>query len=285
MADGHAARACFVLVLAFAPLACRAVSGQSLAEIELELERTQTRLESARKLESQATRTGTGKFDFALQDGSEERLDAFVALKDESPAFSEFMDRPRVKGTEPTGEDVRKTIAPVREELEKRETKLKVDAADQRALFGAKWGAGVGFLTGGSREVQEASITNGVVSVDKSSKSKPVVLLETHIFPWQPACKLMQFGVGPFAALGVSEDDLIDGIGGGIMFGGRRLSRDASSTAAFNVAIGPYLIGEVQQLAAGFVEGQAPPPGETSVRYRTEEDWKLLVMFSFSWSF
>jgi len=94
----------------------------------------------------------------------------------------------------------------------------------------------------------------------------------------------VRFGVGPFAAIGVDDQDLLNGVGGGIMIGGKRVTGSGDAATSFNLGIGPYLVGEIQTLASGFSEGQAPPGGATEVRYRTEEDWKLLVMFSFSWS-
>lgn len=150
-------------------------------------------------------------------------------------------------------------------------------------LFGAKFGVGPAILFGGPRDIEKASVENGVVRVTESSTERAALLLETHYFPC--ICALgehSRFGHGPMVTLGLeSTDSVLNGIGAGWMLGWG--SSDSESNTSINVGFGAYLDPNVDRLASGFHNGAAPPSGETQVRLETGSEVYGMVMFSFAW--
>jgi hypothetical protein len=57
---------------------------------------------------------------------------------------------------------------------------------------------------------------------------------------------------------------------------------DAGGASSFNIGIGAVVDPRVQVLGDGFVENQPPPGTETEVRYKTTDQWGVVVLFSFS---
>jgi hypothetical protein len=57
---------------------------------------------------------------------------------------------------------------------------------------------------------------------------------------------------------------------------------DEGGASSFNIGIGAVVDPRVQVLGDGFVENQPPPGTETEVRYKTTDQWGVVVLFSFS---
>ncbi len=57
---------------------------------------------------------------------------------------------------------------------------------------------------------------------------------------------------------------------------------DTGGASSFNIGIGAVVDPRVQVLGDGFVENQPPPGTETEVRYKTTDQWGVVVLFSFS---
>lgn len=186
-------------------------------------------------------------------------------------------------------------VAGAEDDVKKAEDKYK----GTEEHFGVQWGFGPAIVGDGTREIESATITDGRVNVTESRQYQPKILLETHKFlaafydcesdPAKRKQKVkdghspsddMLVGFGPFVALALGGDDVIDGIGFGLMVGGK-----VGQGTSFNVGVGPYLASKIQVLADGFVDGEAAPAGATEVEFTKRSDWKSLVMFSFSWSF
>lgn len=155
------------------------------------------------------------------------------------------------------------------------------ETATMKQLFGTNWGLGPAFLFGGQAEVESATIVgspgNERVRVTEEHDEQAIALLETHYF-FTPG-GTPKWGHGPFMALGLGTDDAIEGLGTGWMAG--FLTGTHESNVSFNVALGAFLDENVQQLGSGFKDGQPPPAGETSVRFREEDEWRAMVLFSF----
>ena len=138
--------------------------------------------------------------------------------------------------------------------------------------------------------VEEAEIVEGVVRITKMTNHRPRVLLETHYF-WQwkaekvpmeveggsQIIEVADIGIGPFAAIQTSGDEVLESIGMGLMVG---FKRDARSS--FNVGGGLLLDPTVKTLGDGIRPNEPLPPGETVIRFKEEPRWGLLVLASFS---
>ncbi len=145
-------------------------------------------------------------------------------------------------------------------------------------FLGFHLGVGVGFSAdlGGRSRVDEAEIVNGVVRVKQKSMAIPRILLETHYFI-TPDFNLFGlvpmglWGVGPFIGIQASTEEIIDSFAGGLMVGLRR----ADLSQSLNVGIGAILDRNAKTLGGGFRDGQPPPAGESTVRFRENSRWAL----------
>ncbi len=126
---------------------------------------------------------------------------------------------------------------------------------------------------------------------------------------------------GPFVGLQSSDSEVIDAFAVGLMVGFRRTAEgvseqadkvrgaksalrsddsrktrstltseretlksmaDAAGKSSFNIGIGLIVDPRSKVLGDGFVENEAPPGSETTVRFRTTDQWGAVLMFSFS---
>lgn len=182
------------------------------------------------------------------------------------------------------------------------------ETSDVPAPFaGLGFGVGVSLTldVGKHDRVDDASIVNQVVRVNKVSNAVPRLLLETHYF-FTPNGELLGFvsgmtnsveaggkmlelnkqhitwGHGPFVAIQAGSDDsIINAVGFGWMIGLKRNDKP-ESTRSFNVGLGFIVDPSVKVLGDGFKANRAPPPGESVVRYRTTAQGGVLLMTSFS---
>lgn len=185
-------------------------------------------------------------------------------------------------------------------------------------FLGLKWGLGIGVMGGfgGGTAVEKASLvgTAEIVRVDEEGDMRPQMFLEMHVFladfgggkmeTWRKYKKrksdawkaapgvqggvppMMQEdeapirGFGPFIALQGGDDEVINALALGIMWGFRR---DAKASNSVNVGIGLSFDPSVQVLGHGIKEGSKLPPGETELRFKKEGQfgWALMASFTF----
>ena len=138
--------------------------------------------------------------------------------------------------------------------------------------MGLKWGLGFGWSVSKDDAVNDADIVNGVVREKSNLKQQPRIILEFHKYIGCNSTGTR--GCGPFVAVAASNDNILSGVGGGVMYGFKEKAGDSSG---FSIGLGAMLDAKVKDLADGFVEGSAPPDGETSIRYVEESRWSLLL--------
>jgi hypothetical protein len=184
------------------------------------------------------------------------------------------------------------------------------DAVNEFA--GVKWGAGIGVIGGfgGDQAVEKASVVNGVVRVDEEDDLRPQLFLEMHAFtligadgkswkkyrqdkrsyrsgmaqgnagtdPTMPAPPMR--GFGPFIALQSNDNEVIDALAVGVMWG-FRMNPDKS--ASINIGIGLSFDPSIQVLGGGLKDGSPLPTGETEIRLKKESrfGWALMTSFTF----
>jgi len=155
----------------------------------------------------------------------------------------------------------------------------EAETTKKLSLEGFNFGTGIGAsfdLHGGSR-VKSASIRDGVVRVDEEADAQLGLVLETHYFIGSSKPEL--WGTGPFVAVKVSENDVIDEAGFGWMLGLRRRVEDTNS---FNIGFGIMVDPDAEVLADGFTTNQAPPSGATEVATKKEERFSFAIIFSYT---
>lgn len=150
--------------------------------------------------------------------------------------------------------------------------------ADQKFL-GFNWGVGVGVSHYFDDVISEAVIVNGLVRATKDRTTEPRVVLEFHrYFGCMDDKTNPSRGCGPFVAVTTGQDNVLAGVGAGIIFGWKSPKDDKGS--GFSVALGVLLEGDVNSLGDGFVENQPPPEGETEVRYKSTSRPAAILFFT-----
>jgi hypothetical protein len=177
---------------------------------------------------------------------------------------------------------------------------------DEPPLTWAGLGFGLGIAADfdiGGKRVADATIINNIVRVtDTTSNVDLGFVLEAHYFirDWllpgkgraDPYCSvfcMIDVATGPFVALEINggSSATVGNVGGpitgyalGWMVGLHHV--DASPHSSWNFGVGLRLDPSTKILGDGFVANQAPPPGETSVRFLKEPRAGLMLLSSFS---
>jgi hypothetical protein len=147
------------------------------------------------------------------------------------------------------------------------------------------------------RPLESASISNGVVRVEKYTNVNAGLALETH-YPWlcygggfniKKGDKInsldgikkteVGFGIGPYVSVSLGGDSLIKTIGIGLMTSAQR------GTNWFNCGGGLAIDPTAKVLASGYEDGSAPPAGATQVETQTRPIFGCQFIVSFSKSF
>ncbi len=145
----------------------------------------------------------------------------------------------------------------------------------EEQFLGLRWGVGLGFPVSADANVDDAEIVGGTVRVKSDQKEQPRALLEYHKYFWcNKGNKLGTRGCGPFIAAAATDAKLLSGVGIGFMYG---MKAAATDTDGFSVAIGVVLDANVKDLGDGFSANEAPPAGETSVRFITKSRLSTLL--------
>jgi hypothetical protein len=180
-------------------------------------------------------------------------------------------------------------------------------------FLGLEWGAGIGVIggLGDDHAVEKASIVKGVVRVEEEGDLRPQVFLEMHVFlggfgkedkvknwrkyqrdkaeyrmdkargadgAWPTMAEPPLMGFGPFIALQSGDNEVIDALTLGFMWGFRK---DPQNSASLNVGIGLSFDPSVQVLGGGLKDGQGTE--ETEMRFKKEGQlgWALMTSFTF----
>ena len=187
------------------------------------------------------------------------------------------------------------------EEARQNVQKLSTEAKEERgnALADFKRGAGMGITVApqGDDRVDEAFIVDDQIVVTKENTNAARLMFEFHqlfttnIFNGRGRAdarrqlldceadpiKCPLFGIGPFIALQMSDDDAIASVGVGLMLGVRN---DPRKDTSFNIGIGVQWDSNAKELAKGFVEGQPLPSDEDTIRFKEKGKARLMIGLS-----
>jgi hypothetical protein len=137
----------------------------------------------------------------------------------------------------------------------------------EKDFLGAKWGVGVGYSHGFRNIVDEAEIVDGVVRVRKDLTGQPRVILEFHNYIWchgnRAMDKQVETGCGPFAAVASRDDKAVSGVAAGAMYGWK--TGTGADAKGWSVGLGVIVDSSGKKLGEGYIEGEPPPTGATSV--------------------
>jgi len=170
-----------------------------------------------------------------------------------------------------------------------------------RSLGGIKFGAGIGFTydLGSNDRVKAATVANGIVRVTEEDNVRARLLLESHYF-FLPNATFFglqpnDWGIGPFIALQGGPEDIVQGVGGGLMIGLKRVRTDPDSRggelkstsadvdgSSFNLGFGVFYDLGVQTLGDGILANQPLPPGETEIRFAKRSQSGFIILSSFA---
>jgi hypothetical protein len=170
-----------------------------------------------------------------------------------------------------------------------------------RSLGGIKFGAGIGFTydLGTHDRIKAATVANGIVRVTEEDNVRARLLLESHYFFLPKATffglRPNDWGIGPFIALQGGPEDIVQGVGGGLMIGLKRVRTDPDSRggepdgksadvdgSSFNLGFGVFYDLGVQTLGDGIVANQPLPPGETEIRFAKRSQSGFIILSSFA---
>ena len=167
-----------------------------------------------------------------------------------------------------------------------------MDAADQKLredeeetdiqkFYGANFGLGPA-LVFGLNSIKSAkkvgSAGNERVLVTEKTKHAARVLLEWH-YLFQRGTDAKGWGHGPFVALALGDESVLDGLGLGYMLAVRR------GDASFGLGYGYLFDNKVTKLADGFVDGQPLPTGFDDVLLVEDSQVSPMAVLSWTWSF
>lgn len=143
-------------------------------------------------------------------------------------------------------------------------------------FLGLEFGVGFAAVMYNNEIVHEASEVDGVIVADAIKENEAKIVLEFHHLMWGKDTG--DKGYGPFAALMVAENDILNGIGLGVLYS----IRDKSSTTGtgFSFGAGFMLENDVRQLADGFEVGQPLPDGEPDVRFVEKDEIAPFIFIS-----
>lgn len=149
----------------------------------------------------------------------------------------------------------------------------------QLGSLGFALGIGNTFLS--KENINSAEVDSGLVRITDSSKQQRAFWLESHYVP-----RAFNFGnccsTGPFvAAQFSSNNNLFNAIGVGWVVALKHTPlTDFANNTSLNIGIG-WASSQIQTLADGYLANQAPPAGDTSVRFKKINSNGIMLMFSF----
>lgn len=177
-------------------------------------------------------------------------------------------------------------------------TAVATGAVTKQKFGGLEFGVGIGFTydLGNRDRIKGAELVNGIVRATQTDNARARLLFESHYF-FLPNSKFLtleagDWGLGPFVAFQGGSDNVVQGFGGGIMLGLKRLKTGtgtpfakaaaAADASSFNIGLGGFYDFDVQTLGDGLRVNQPLPAGETAVRFTKRSQFGLLLLTSFS---
>ena len=163
----------------------------------------------------------------------------------------------------------------------------------QESFAGLNFGVGLSLThdLGDNDRVGGASVVNGIVRVNDENNHVARIMLESHYFfsgkkslnVWGTDIEVEpeRWGVGPFVAVQPGNDEIIEAIGLGIMWG---FKKDRDDDSSWNIGIGAVVDPNVQVLGKGIENNQRLPEGETEIRFREKSQIGALVLVSFGFN-
>jgi hypothetical protein len=152
----------------------------------------------------------------------------------------------------------------------------------EKEFIGLKWGIGVGYSRGFDDIVETAEIVDGVVRVKKDLTQQPRVIFEFHSYRWCHKKRTgdipIETGCGPFAAVVSRDDEVVSGVAAGWMYGWKTGTGDDAQ--GWSIGVGVIADSGGKELGTGYVEGQPPPDGATTVFLKEETVASALIFFT-----
>lgn len=161
----------------------------------------------------------------------------------------------------------------------------------QKDFLGLGLGVGIALTADAGRgkdRVESATVINGIVRVEEERSSEARIVLESHyFFKSEKAFPLgnvpaSDWGHGPFMVVQPGEREIVNAIGFGWMLGFRR-GDPLVPRESWNVGLGVLIDPNAKVLGDGLEKDKPLPAGETNVRYKTEAESSIVLIFSFSY--
>lgn len=163
--------------------------------------------------------------------------------------------------------------------------------ADDLAGLGLGIGLSLTQDVGSRGRVQSASIEKGIVRVSSEQNSVPRAVLESHYFynkasdpsflVCPPIVTSNYCGLFVAAAVGTTGVDTaslsVTGVGLGWMYGFGDNTKDKGT---WNLGLGMFVDPQTKVLGDGFRPNEEPDNGADQVRFKTTDQWGLMIIFS-----
>jgi hypothetical protein len=179
---------------------------------------------------------------------------------------------------------------------------------DAAADFFRDWAVGIAVIKPKIATVTDASVFDNKIRVNSVIRQQSALLVARHFYPWNPGRRCVDrgtfanteegrdtffggvkgffsncFGMMVAAATptsGSTNGQIINFLGAGLAIGGGIVGTNAYNWH-FGIGVGRKFNTKV--LGDGWVEGAAPPAGETQVRYKEIDVHAEFVYFTFRW--
>jgi hypothetical protein len=176
-------------------------------------------------------------------------------------------------------------------QVETKETKEAKEGSD----FFQDWAVGLALVKPRKRGISDAAVVNNVVRVNAESKSEATLLVARHFYPWKKrdvkkcsgnddgrwfSCVGAMVSVGLSTAGSAGASQVINFVGAGLAVGGG-VGNDTSTAWHFGLGYGRRF--GIKVLGDGFNENEAPPVGETQVRYKSIDLPATFAYFTVHW--
>lgn len=171
-----------------------------------------------------------------------------------------------------------------------------------------QWGLGLAVLRNSHNVINDASIQNGLVRASAESRTATEIVMTRSFYftkqalgskdpnericstaDWKMASDFcmglfLAVGVNPSSGNGNGSSNLIDMIGGGLIFGFGKVKDGGPFDKQHNIGFGIGRRFGVKTLGDGFSHNNPPPTGETQVRYKTTDFTAPFLFYTYNFS-
>ncbi|MBN8886955.1 MAG: hypothetical protein J0I77_14635 [Rudaea sp.] len=166
---------------------------------------------------------------------------------------------------------------------------------DVQSFLGSNFGVAIGVSKAlGTHPIDSASVVNGIVRVDDSRTTRPLIAFEAHryLYSGSTANDTRTFANGPFVSVQTGSDSSsLASFGIGWMFGWsdpvgagtKSFTADGEqqhSLMGWNLGIGIMLESQSKRLGDGLQANQPLPSGESQIRYKTASGKSVFLIVS-----